>query len=554
VAIENIHRHFLDIIRADQRSTDELANIFAHKLEFPKSECIDVIYNSTVKSLKSVGIFSTNRVNKKDPSKTVKMSAFELSKEDAADYKKTLEDLALFAYNKVFTAKNIKKTYKKYFGNDISVDSEGTISFPQGVYGRPTKAGGDRRKRHDAQKDLAVQGVKVVLKNFIPEFKETVKNKGKFYVGRHGSMQNEAKVKRFKKLKKKDKIKTRAVDSHSTMGNDTTTALLNALLNLETAVDQKIAPIVSQIVDKDNIITTTRNEMLKIFSEFKIGNQKITDIVAQRAKGTEVKDLITVTLEYGTDKLNRSNSKKDRDRISKRLDEIAQNQLEKLANTNLNKTNKRYRDLKGSKTFGERLEDGALNNTISMVEGVERISKLLKGVKVTSGTKVKAKKKQTSEKTSKGSVYNRKRSTKNTKKAKGVGVRERIAATGIYNPRTTASDIALGNLMNMIQKALPRHLKNNMEPPALQYRGIGNPKQGTGPFNTGVRITSVKNNKKVPGGINVNYTYEKYPYQTFEPGFKQGDPFRDPRKLIQESIRDIMIERKQSRFLNFRRY
>jgi len=64
VAIENIHRHFLDIIKADQRSADELANIFAHKLEFPKNECIDVIYNSTVKSLKSVGflyIFAISR-------------------------------------------------------------------------------------------------------------------------------------------------------------------------------------------------------------------------------------------------------------------------------------------------------------------------------------------------------------------------------------------------------------------------------------------------------------------------------------------------------------
>ena len=28
--------------------------------------------------------------------------------------------------------------------------------------------------------------------------------------------------------------------------------------------------------------------------------------------------------------------------------------------------------------------------------------------------------------------------------------------------------------MQMINKSLPRHLKRNMEPPALQYRGIGN--------------------------------------------------------------------------------
>ena len=147
-----------------------------------------------------------------------------------------------------------------------------------------------------------------------------------------------------------------------------------------------------------------------------------------------------------------------------------------------------------------------------------------------------------------------KKAKKKTIKRNKVTSTVALNATGKYNPKTTASDTSLGTLMQLVNRALPRVLKRNMEPPALQYRGIGNPKQGTGPFNTGVRVTSITQHKQVAGGINVNYTYEKYPYQTFEPGFKQGDPFRDPRKLIQESIRDIMIERKQSRFLNFRRY
>ena len=147
-----------------------------------------------------------------------------------------------------------------------------------------------------------------------------------------------------------------------------------------------------------------------------------------------------------------------------------------------------------------------------------------------------------------------KKASKKTVKRNKVASTVALTATGKYNPKTTASDTSLGNLMQIVNRSLPRMLKRNMEPPALQYRGIGNPRQGTGPFNTGVRVTSITQNKKVAGGVNVNYTYEKYPYQTFEPGFKQGSILRDPRKLIQESIRDIMIERKQSRFLNFRRY
>ncbi len=553
MAIQNIHRHFLDIIKADQKSTDELADMYVHEMEFPEEQATDVIYNSTVKTLKKAGVFSTRRPNKRNTSKTVKMSAFELSQEDAADYKETLEDLASFAYKKIFNQKNIEKIYSKHFKFNIKMNKEGFIQFPEGVYGNRSSLDKSRRARHEAQKELASEGVKLVLKNFIPEFKETVKNKGRFYTG---SLQDsdQSKIDKMSEMSSnKSEVQTRAIDSHSIKGHDTTTAILNVLDNLLNA-DTKIAAEVAKVVDRNNVVETTQKRMFEIFDEFEIENEKITDIVRDKAQGKEVKDKLIVKLQYGTDKLNRTMTSKDRDGISKKLDNIAQKQLEILAKSNLDKRTKRYRDLKGSKSFDKRLEDGALNVTIDMVEGVERISKLLKGVKVTSGKKVNAKKKETSKKRSTGSIHKRKRNIKNKKTARGVGVKEGIAATGVYNPRTTASDTSLGNLMQIIQKSLPRMLKRNMEPPALQYRGIGNPRQGTGPFNTGVRITSVKNNKKIPGGINVNYTYEKYPYQTFEPGFKQGNVLRDPRKLIQESIRDIMIERKQTRFLNFRRY
>ena len=146
----------------------------------------------------------------------------------------------------------------------------------------------------------------------------------------------------------------------------------------------------------------------------------------------------------------------------------------------------------------------------------------------------------------KGSKRTTKRNTVNSTKS---------LKTGRYDPKSATSETSLTALMQIINKSLPRHLKGNMTPPALQYRGLGNPSRPfAGPFNRGVRLTSLTEHKKVQGGLQVNYTYEKYPYQTFEPGFAKGSVFRDPRKLIEESIRDIMIERKQTRFLNFRRY
>jgi hypothetical protein len=125
---------------------------------------------------------------------------------------------------------------------------------------------------------------------------------------------------------------------------------------------------------------------------------------------------------------------------------------------------------------------------------------------------------------------------------------------GKYDRKVPESDVSLVRLMGHINKALPRHLKANMTPPALQYRGQGNPSRPfAGPFNRGVRVTAARPNQKVAGGVDLDYTYEKYPYQTFEPGFLKGDVMRDPRKLIEESIRDVLIERRVTRFLNMRR-
>ncbi len=127
--------------------------------------------------------------------------------------------------------------------------------------------------------------------------------------------------------------------------------------------------------------------------------------------------------------------------------------------------------------------------------------------------------------------------------------------TGRYDRNTEDSTTSLASLMQIVNAQLPRFLKTNMTPPRLQYRGRGNPSRPfAGPFNTGVDVTSITDSKSNPGGINVNYTYEKYPYQTFEPGFKQGDVFRDPREVIKESITQIMIQNKQNRFMRFRRH
>ena len=62
----------------------------------------------------------------------------------------------------------------------------------------------------------------------------------------------------------------------------------------------------------------------------------------------------------------------------------------------------------------------------------------------------------------------------------------------------------------------------------------------TGRFAASVRVVDILQTPK--GFPSIGYTYQKSPYQTFETGGKQGNPDRDPRKLIDRTVREIAAE------------
>ena len=111
-------------------------------------------------------------------------------------------------------------------------------------------------------------------------------------------------------------------------------------------------------------------------------------------------------------------------------------------------------------------------------------------------------------------VNNKKKGRKNSNK-RGVS-------------RTVDSPIALRNLMN---EALPQMVASKMTPPALQFR--------TGRFANSARVENLNIGPK--GGLHIDYTYQRAPYETFEPGGKQGSTQRDPRKIIGASIRELAM-------------
>ena len=97
---------------------------------------------------------------------------------------------------------------------------------------------------------------------------------------------------------------------------------------------------------------------------------------------------------------------------------------------------------------------------------------------------------------------------------------------------------SLASILGILNSKLPQQVAENMGDPRLNYR--------TGRFAGSVRVTDVAQTAK--GFPSIGYTYMKYPYQTFEPGFAQGDVNRDPRKIIDFSIREIAAGMAMGRF------
>ena len=93
-------------------------------------------------------------------------------------------------------------------------------------------------------------------------------------------------------------------------------------------------------------------------------------------------------------------------------------------------------------------------------------------------------------------------------------------------------------MMSVLNQQLPEAIEGNMISPRLNFQ--------TGRFASSVRVTDISMTAK--GFPSIGYTYMLGPYQTFEPGFAQGSVERDPRKLIDLSIRELAVQFATTRF------
>ena len=142
------------------------------------------------------------------------------------------------------------------------------------------------------------------------------------------------------------------------------------------------------------------------------------------------------------------------------------------------------------------------------------------------------------EKKRKGLSLSKKKTTR--LKSKKGKVKKTRALKADRGQNIGQNPLALESLLNEL---LPKVVASKMTAPALVYR--------TGRFAESVEATEVMVGPK--GGLNINYTYQKDPYQTFEPGFARGSTYRDPRKIIGESVREIAQSIMKDKFIRVRR-
>lgn len=114
---------------------------------------------------------------------------------------------------------------------------------------------------------------------------------------------------------------------------------------------------------------------------------------------------------------------------------------------------------------------------------------------------------------------------------------DRKADIKLPDSRENISSFPL-ELLVILNKRLPATVMKNMEYPALENR--------TGRFANSVKAVDVITTTK--GFPSIGYTYQMDPYQIFEPGGPMGSTERDPKRLIDRSIREIASEYAMMRF------
>lgn len=110
--------------------------------------------------------------------------------------------------------------------------------------------------------------------------------------------------------------------------------------------------------------------------------------------------------------------------------------------------------------------------------------------------------------------------------------------SGQFYSLTSLQQLINANLQNVVSANMGDEGYPGGQRKILNYR--------TGRFAASVKVERLSQSRE--GAISAFYSFMKYPYQTFQPGFAQGSPkTRDPKLLIAKSIREIAATKVSNR-------
>ena len=185
--------------------------------------------------------------------------------------------------------------------------------------------------------------------------------------------------------------------------------------------------------------------------------------------------------------------------------------------------------------WAENAEIQGRAGSISIEKNAVNIAEHVVIENLTKSLKVKVKRK------TEGSARGKSKTTdKDTGKSKKRTKSARAKIAAVKRKRSNSGSALPLAIITLINKQLPDTVRKNMQSPALVNR--------TGRFAESVRLTDVV---QTPRGFpSIGYTYQRDPYQVFEEGstgnWSNGN--RDPRQLIDKSIREIAAQFAIGRF------
>ena len=185
-------------------------------------------------------------------------------------------------------------------------------------------------------------------------------------------------------------------------------------------------------------------------------------------------------------------------------------------------------NLSGSDTFKEKYTKKTRQKVLNPFKNLKNVKVSAKDLKINDKSSSSKKKAKT-------------KASKASKSKERLG-KAALPAAARKSKRKAQSSPAgsMLQMIGMINKELPDTVRKNMKSPALVNR--------TGRFAESTRVTDITQTPK--GFPSIGYTYQRDPYQVFEDGssgaWSNGQ--RDPRKLIDSSIREIAVKMAIGRF------